>query len=354
MKINILIASNSLKALAAASAFVLSALSLSAKQELNLYIWTEYLEPELIKSFEEKYDCKVIESNFENNEEMVAKLQAGGSSQYDLVFPSDYIVPSMIKLGLLAELDHSKLPELKNLSKQFQNPSFDPGNKHTAAYQWGTVGLVYSKEKFKEPLTSWDILFKEDDAIRFSLFDSEREMTGIALIYLGYPINSTDKNHLKAAAELMIKAKKRKGFKGFDANVSGIGKIKGKTLDVTLSYSGNAFAAIAEDESLGYSIPKEGSAVWCDSMCMPKDAPNKDLAHKFINYILDPKVGAQLSNFTMFATPNEASLPMIDAETLKNISIYPDAETSKKLEFIKDAGPNTALFGEVWKMVKTR
>lgn len=354
MKTNIIFPSNTIRALAAASVFVLSALSLSAKQELNLYIWTEYLEPELIKTFEEKYDCKVVESNYENNEEMVAKLQAGGSSQYDLVFPSDFIIPSMIKLGLLAKLDHSKIPELKNLSEQFQSPSFDPGNKYTAAYQWGTVGLVYSKEKFKEPLTSWDILFKGDDAVRFSLFDSEREMIGIAMLYLGHPINSTDKNHLKAAAELMIKAKKQKGFQGFDANVSGIGKIKGKTLDVTLSYSGNAFTAMADDENLGYSIPKEGSVVWCDSMCMPKDAPNKELAYKFINYILDAKVGAQLSNFTNFGTPNAASMPMINADTLKNPAIYPDEELSKKLEFIKDAGPNTALFGEVWKMVKSR
>ncbi|MFM2198131.1 MAG: hypothetical protein RLZZ505_1563 [Verrucomicrobiota bacterium] len=354
MKTNKLNPSNSLKALAVAGAFVMSALQLSAKQELNLYIWTEYLEPELIKAFEEKYDCKVVESNFESNEEMVAKLQAGGSSQYDLVFPSDFIVPSMIKLGLLAPLDHSKLPELKNLSEQFKNPSFDPGNKFSAAYQWGTVGLIYSKSTFKEPLNSWEVLFKGDDALRFSLFDSEREMIGVALAYLGHPINSTDKNHLKAAADLMIKAKQRKGFKGFDANVSGIGKIKGKTLDVSVSYSGNAFAAMAEDENLGYSIPKEGSVVWCDSMCIPKDAPNKELAHKFIDYILTAKVGAQLSNFTMFATPNAASLPMIDEETLKNPSVYPDEATSKKLDFIKDAGPNTALFGEVWKMVKTR
>lgn len=342
------------KFLATTSIFILSALGLSAKQELNLYIWTEYLEPELIAAFEKKYDCKVVESNYENNEEMVAKLQAGGSSQYDLVFPSDYIIPSMIKLGLLAELDHEKIPELKNLSKQFQSPSFDPGNKHTVAYQWGTVGLVYNKEKFKEPLTSLDVLFKDDDSVRFSLFDSEREMISIALAYLGHPINSTDKNHLKAAAELMIKAKKRKGFQGFDANVSGIGKIKGKTLDVTMSYSGNAFAAMEEDTNLAYSIPKEGSVIWCDSMCMPKGAPNKDLAYKFINHILEAKVGAQLSNFTKFGTPNAASLPMIDPETLKNPAIYPDEETSKKLEFIKDAGPNTALFGEVWKMVKSR
>jgi spermidine/putrescine transport system substrate-binding protein len=354
MKTNKLNYSSSLKALAMAGAFVMSALQLSAKQELNLYIWTEYLEPELIKTFEEKYDCKVIESNYESNEEMLAKLQAGGSSQYDIVFPSDFIVPSMIKLGLLAELDQSKIPEIKNLSAQFKAPSFDPENKYSAAYQWGTVGLVYSKSTFQEPLTSWEVLFKGDDSVNFSLFDSEREMIGVALAYLGHPINSTDKNHLKAAADLMIEAKKRQGFKGFDANVSGIGKIKGKTLDVSVSYSGNAFAAMAEDENLGYAIPKEGSVVWCDSMCIPKDAPNKELAHKFIDYILTAKVGAQLSNFTMFATPNEASLPMIDEAIRKNTSVYPDEEISKKLEFIQDAGPNTALFGEVWRMVKTR
>lgn len=354
MKTNDLIPLLALKALAIVGVSAISTFSLSAKEELNLYIWTEYLEPKLVAAFEAKYDCKIVESNYENCEELVAKLQAGGSSQYDLVFPSDYIVPSMIKLGLLAELDHGKIPELKNLTKQFLSPGFDPGNKFTVAYQWGTVGLIYNKTVFKEPLTSWDILFKDESPTRFSLFDSEREMISIALAYLGYSINSTDKNELKAAAELMIKTKKRKGFNGFDANVSGIGKIKGKTIDVSLSYSGNAFAAMKEDENINYVIPKEGTVAWCDSMCMPKAAPNKALAYKFINFILEAKMGAQLSNFTMFATPNAASLPFIEAAILKNTAIYPDKETEKKLEFIRDAGPNTALFGEVWKMVKTR
>lgn len=354
MKTNRLIRSTSPKALAMAGVLALTTFCLSAKEELNLYIWTEYLEPELIAEFEKKYDCKVVESNYENCEEMVSKLQAGGVSQYDLVFPSDYIVPSMIKLGLLTKLDHAKIPEMKNLSEQFKDPSFDPGNAYSVGYQWGTVGLVYNKTAFDAPLDSWSVLFEEGGKTRFSLFDSEREMISIALAYLGYSINSTDKNELKAAAELMVKAKKRSGFKGFDANVSGIGKIKGKTLDVSLAYSGDAFAAMDEDETIGYAIPKEGTVVWCDSMCIPKDAPNKELAYKFINYILDAKVGAQLSNYTMFATPNAAALEFINPEQLKNPAIYPDEETSKKLEFIIDAGANTALFGEVWRMVKTR
>ena len=129
--------------------------SVLAQQELNIYIWTEYTEPELTKAFEEKYNCKVIESNYENCEEMVAKLQAGGLSQYDLVFPSDFIVPSMIKLGLLEELDHSKIPNIKNLTDTFTSPSFDPGNKYSVAYQWGTVGLIYDSSKIAEPVDSW-------------------------------------------------------------------------------------------------------------------------------------------------------------------------------------------------------
>ena len=335
-------------------AFILSAIALSAAEELNLYIWSEYLEPELITAFEEKYDCKVIETNYENCEEMVGKLQAGGTSQYDLVFPSDYIVPSMIQLGLLLELDHAKIPNIVNLSEQFADPGFDPGNAYSAAYQWGTIGLVYDKSAFDAPLDSWAALFEAEDGIRFSLLDSEREMTGIALQYLGYSVNTTDKKELKQAADLMIKSKKLKGFSGFDANVSGITKVKGKALDASMCYSGDAFMAMDEDENIGYCIPKEGTVEWCDSMCIPVDAPNKELAHKFIDFILDAKNGAQLSNYIMFATPNAASLPYIEPDQLNNPSIYPDAETSKKLEFILDAGANTAMFGELWKMVKTR
>ncbi|MDF7826387.1 spermidine/putrescine ABC transporter substrate-binding protein [Pontiellaceae bacterium B12227] len=327
--------------------------SAAAKEELNLYIWTEYTEPDLIKAFEEKYDCKVIETNYENCEEMVAKLQAGGISQYDMVIPSDYIVPSMIELGLLAELDHAKIPNIKNLTDTFADPSFDKGNKFSAAYQWGTVGIVYNKEKFAEPVTSWKAVLEADDSTRFALFDSEREMTGIALRYLGYSMNTTNKKELKKAADLLIKAKKKKGYAGFVANVGGVSKVTAKALDISLGYSGDSMKS-EEFPFMDYVIPEEGTVVWCDSMCITKKAPNKELAYKFMNFILDAKNGAQLSNYIAFATPNKASLPMIDKALLENPSIYPDAETEKKLEFILDAGANTAMYGELWKMIKTR
>lgn len=328
--------------------------SAAAKQELNLYIWSEYLDPDLVSAFETEYDCKVIESNYENCEEMVAKLQAGGLSQYDLVFPSDYIVPSMIELGLLKELDHSKIPNIVNLSETFSDPDFDKGNKYSVGYQWGTIGLVYNKTVFSSPVDSWSTLFDAAGNNRFSMLDSEREMTGVALRYLGYSVNSTDMKQLKQAADLMIKTKKNSAFSGFDANVGGVTKVKAKTLVASMCYSGDAFMAMDEDENIGYSIPKEGTVVWCDNFCIPAKAPNQELAYEFINFIMDAENGAQLSNYTMFATPNAAALPMIDPELRSNPSIYPDAETQKKLEFILDAGSNTALFGEVWKMVKTR
>lgn len=325
-----------------------------AKQELNLYIWSEYLDPDMISAFETKFDCEVIESNYENCEELVSKLQAGGLSQYDVVVPSDYIIPSMIELKLLQKLDHSLLPNLANLNDTFTSPSYDPGNQYSAAYQWGTVGLVYNTESFKEPLTSWDALFKAGDATRFSLFDSEREMTGVALRYLGYSMNSSDKNELMAAGKLMISAKKAPRFAGFDANVGGLSKVVAKTLDASMCYSGDAFMSMEDNPHVAYVIPKEGTVVWCDNLCIPAKAPNAKLAYEFINFVLDAKVGAQLSNYTMYATPNKAALPMIDQELLDNPAIYPDAATEKKLEFILDAGANTALYGELWKMVKTR
>ncbi|MEI6892299.1 MAG: spermidine/putrescine ABC transporter substrate-binding protein [Pontiella sp.] len=325
-----------------------------AKEELNIYIWTEYSDPALTQAFEEKYDCKIIESNYENSEEMVAKLQAGGLSQYDLVFPSDSIVPSMIHLDLLEALDHSKIPNLKNLTDTFASPSFDEGNKYSAAYQWGTVGLIYDTQKFEEPIDSWKAILDADTGTRFSLFDSEREMTGIALTYLGYSMNTINKKELMEAADLLIKAKKKKGYAGFDANVGGFSKVAAGMLDMSFCYSGDAFSNMADNPTLQYVIPKEGTLVWCDSMCIPRKAPNKELAYKYINFILDAKNGAQLSNYIAFATPNKASLPMIDKKLLENPSIYPDEETEKKLEFILDAGANTALYGELWKMIKTR
>jgi spermidine/putrescine transport system substrate-binding protein len=327
----------------------------SAKpEELNLYIWAEYIDPDIITQFEKEYNCKVIISLYESNEEMMGKLQAGGASQYDIVVPSDFIMNSLIKLKLLKAIDHAQIPNLANVKENFANQSFDRGNKYSVPYQWGTVGIVYNKDKFKGPVTSWKALLEPEGDTKCMFFDSEREMIGGTLRYLGYSVNSLDKKELMKAADLMIAGKQRAGFIGFEGNVGGLNKVVAGAVDIAVAYNGDVFRAMADHPNVGFCIPKEGTVVWLDNLCIPRDAPNPKLAMKFMNFILDAKVGAQLSNFNQYATPNKASLPFIKPADLANPSIYPDAATEKRLEYVQEVANGSAIYGELWKIIKTR
>jgi len=328
-----------------------------AGEELRIYMWSEYIDPEIPKQFEEKFGIKVRIDLFESNEEMMAKLQAGGISQYDLITPTDYILPSLIQLDLLLPLDHSKIPNMKNLGAKFTNTAFDPGNKFTAPYQWGTVGIMYRKDKVtQEEAHSWSLLFdpaKEKGP--FILIDSVREMMGIALSYLGYDFNSDNMEELKKATELLLEVKKRQNCLGFEGGVGGKNKVVAGVATAAIVYNGDALRAIVEDpENLGFVVPKEGSEIWMDNMCIPAKAPNAEAAYKFINYILDAEIGAQLSNWNQYATPNEASKPMITPEDLANPAMYPPAEDLAVLHFVKDLAGKTRLYDEAWTMIKSR
>ena len=356
MNIRNLVAGAAAAALSLASlpAFGEDASPAAKPEELNLYIWSEYIDPAIITQFEEKYHCKVVISLYESNEEMLGKLQAGGVNQYDIVVPSDFIMNSLIKLGLLREIDHSAVPNIANIKDKCANPPFDPGNKFSVPYQWGTVGICYDKTKFKEPVASWSSLFEPADGIKFMYFDSEREMIGAALRFQSHSVNSLDKKELMGAADLMVACKKKPGFMGFEGNVGGLNKVIAGSVDIAMCYNGDALRAMGEHPNIGFAIPKEGTVVWMDSLCIPKNAPNPTLAMKFMNFILDAKIGAQLSNFNQYATPNKASMPDIKPDDLANPAIYPDAATEARLEYVQEVPNASAIFGELWKIVKTR
>lgn len=322
--------------------------------ELSVYIWTEYMDPALIAQFEEETGAKILFDYYESNEEMLAKLQAGGISQYDLIFPSDYIMVNLTELDLIQPLDKSIVTNISNLSENFINPPFDPGNIYTAGYQWGTVGFVYNKEKLGDFGNSWSVLFENEKDLTFMLFDSEREQIGVALAYLGYSINTLKKEELQAAADLLIQAKQSDRFLGFEGNVGARNKVVAGTLDMALAYNGDAMGVIYDHPEIGFVNPVEGTVIWVDSMVIPKKAPNAKLANKFIEFMLRPEVAAQLSNYNHYATPNGGALPFIFPEDLGNPVIYPDTETQKKLQYIDDLGSNNRIYSELWQMVKTR
>lgn len=309
------------------------------------------------KAFQKATGIKVRLDFYESNEEMLAKLQAGGVSRYDVVLPSDYILPSLIHLGLIQPLDPGRIPNLKNLGERFRNTLSDPGNRYSVGYQWGTVGLMYRKDRLKaDAVRSWAVLFDPGrDPGPFYLVDSVRDMLGIALLYLGHDFNSVNPPELKAAAELLIQTKKRASCLGFKGGVGAKNDVVAGIANVAIVYNGDALQAIDEDpKRLGFEIPAESSEIWLDSMCIPAKAPNPQAAHQWINWVLDPKVGAGVSNFNRYATPNEAARAHIRKEDLKNPGIWPPPEKMARLHFSKDHGKDNRLIDEIWTMVKSK
>ena len=322
-----------------------------AEQKLNLFIWSEYIDPQIVKDFEAQFDCKVTIDLYEDAESMLAKIQGGGDALYDVVVPPDHMVPAMVKLNLLAPLRHEKIPNLKNLDEKFASPPFDRGNKFTAAYQWGTVGIfLRDGNKVEE---SWSVIFDpRKQAGSFVLIDSVRDLFGCALKFKGHSLNSTEPKELLEARDLILEAKKR--CASFEGSVAAKNKVLGKSIRTAIVYSGEAARGMSEDKATRYFIPREGSQIWLDNLAVLGKAPHREMAEKFINFMLDAKVGARLSNFTQFSTPNKAAKKFINETDLKNVAIYPPPEIMAKLEFLQDLGAKTRLYDELWTQIKAK
>ncbi|MDZ7705002.1 MAG: spermidine/putrescine ABC transporter substrate-binding protein [Trueperaceae bacterium] len=321
----------------------------TAQTPLNLLIWSEYIDPAIVDAFEEEFDARVVIDTFESNEDALAKIEAGGLGLYDVVVPSNYIIPTFIELGLLQELDKEIVINLDNLLDTFADPPYDPGNTYTAAYQWGTTGIAYRSDRVDAP-TSWGALFADPDA-PLALLDDMRPMIGSALLYLGYDYNSEDRDELVEARDLLVDTKNRSlGFYGSPAARNLL-----LTGDATYAviYSGEALGANVDNELIDYVIPEEGAEVWVDSVAVVADAPNPELANEFINYILRPEVGAQLTNYITYASPNAAALPMVDEELRDNEIVFPSDETRERLVFTQQVD-NLELYDLVWTQIKAR
>jgi spermidine/putrescine transport system substrate-binding protein len=325
----------------------------SAAQPLHVFIWSEYLDPEVVREFEKARDAKLTIDLYEDAESMMAKLQNGGVGLYDIVVPPDHMVASMVKLGLLSPLRHDNLPNLRNLDARFRAPPFDPKNAYTVAYQWGTVGLYYRKIAGKPAPDSWTAIFQASaQPGPMVVIDSMRDAIGAALKFRGHSFNATDTALLKEARDLLIDAKRRSV--AMEGSVGGRNRVLGKTAAVAMVYSGEAARGMSEDHETAYVIPKEGSQIWLDNLAVPAKAPHRDLAEQFINFLLEPEIGARISNFTQFATPNQAAREFIKKEDLANPAIYPSPEVMAKLEYLEDVGAKTRLFDQVWTQVKAR
>ncbi|WP_350300911.1 ABC transporter substrate-binding protein [Peribacillus frigoritolerans] len=318
----------------------------TSSNTLTIYNWGDYIDTDLIERFEEETGIKVIYETFDSNEAMMTKIEQGGTT-YDIAIPSEYMIDKMRQEDLLVPLDHSKLPNLKNIDERFIDLPFDPENKYSVPYFWGTVGIVYnSKMLGGKEITAWADLWDTDLKNEILLTDGAREVMGMGLNSLNYSLNDIDEEHLQEAkSKLDALTPNIKAIVGDESRML----LEAQEAAIGLVWSGVASEIMAENEDLEYVVPKEGSNLWFDNMVIPKTTKNVDAAHQFINYMLDPKVAAQNAEYVSYSTPNKEALKYMPEEVVKDERFYPSPELTKKLEVYENLGKkNLAHYNELF------
>lgn len=332
--------------------------------ELSVYNWDDYIDEELLTAYEEEYGVEIIYDTFASNEDLLAKLQAGATG-YDVIFPSDYMVSQMIELGLLAEIDAAQLENWGNISDEFKDAPFDPGNQHCVPYQWGTTGIGYRAGHpfFDEnPPDSWAYLFEPEILEQYAdeginVLNDQRELIGAALLYLGYGVNDTDRAHLEEARDLILTAKpywKTFNSEDYDDTLLVPDEVvlsQGWSGDVATAYW-NTYEDDTEDGNWYYAIPSEGAVKWLDNICIVTSSERYDTALHFVNFLLGAENGAAITNYTYYASPNEAAKEFIYPEILEDDSIYPSEEVRDGLQWLEEVGDAIFDYDEMWTAIK--
>jgi spermidine/putrescine transport system substrate-binding protein len=322
--------------------FLLS--SCNKSNVLRIYNWADYIPEEVIQQFEKEYNCKVIYDTFASNEEMFAKIKSGGTG-YDIVFPSGDHVKMMINEGLLEKLDLSKIPNFKNIDPiVLSKTTYDPNHEYSVPYMMGTTGLIVNKKYLKDYEKSWSIYERADLKGKMTLLDDMREVFGAALKYLGYSVNTTNPDEIEQAKQVILKWKEN--IVKFDATTYAQGVVNGEFW-VVHGYPENVFQLIPEEdlENFEFFVPKEGGTLWIDNMVILKDAKNKDLAYKFINFILRPEIAAQISDYLMIPSP------ITDAQKYKKVEPLYTLDELSNCEIIDYIGEHIDLYNKAWEEI---
>ncbi len=346
--------------------------------DLNLYNWTEYIPygseaedygvTDLVAKFEEQYGVKIIQTFYEDNETMLAQIEAGGAP-YDLIVPSDYMVSTMAdpEVGLLVKFNADAIPNLVNLDPLFDNAPYDPTGEFSVPYQAGTSGFGFAYAALDEAGIdyengiSWGLVFDPEMSAPFtgliSMLNDERETLGAALKYLGYSVNTTDQAELDEATAILKAANDR--IAAYDSAAFDDLLMAGETVighGWNGGFLGSYDQASTDDydayEDFGYAVPQEGGIVWVDLMAVPITAEHPCTAHTFINFILDAENGGDLTNYTYYMSPNLAAYEYIDPEILGDEMVFPSDETMAKLEFIADVGDFSLNYSDAFAVAK--
>ena len=312
--------------------------------EINVYNWGDYIDKGVVEDFEKEYGIKVNYDMFETNEDMYIKVKQGGSN-YDVVFPSDYMIERMIREKLLFKIDKTNIPNLDKIDETFINLDFDPNNDYSIPYMWGTVGIIYNKTMVNEVVDSWNILWDEKYSGEIFMLDSQRDTIGITLKKLNYSMNTRNLDELQEAKAELIKQKPLvaaylgDSIKG--AMVSGEGAL-------AIVWSGDAVAMIRDNPDLEYVIPKEGTNLWFDNMVIPNTAENKDGAEKFINFMCRPDIAARNTDYIGYSTPIPEAIEMLPDDIKNSRVAYPSDEEIENVEIFKDPTDIISEYDKIW------
>jgi spermidine/putrescine transport system permease protein len=315
---------------------------------LNLYIWSNYIAPETVKKFEDRFHVHVNIDVYDTNEALLTKVQAGNVA-YDVLCPSNYVVEILLKQDLLHSLDPSALPHLVNVDPRFLNRPFDPMNRHSIPYVWGSAGIGYNRKRVGT-IDSWAALWDRRYLGRVLMLDDPRETLGAALRLRGQSLNARDERDLREAQRLLLE--QRPLVKIYDsANYHDV-LLSG---DVWLAQGWNGqFAKVMDqDADLDYVIPKEGASEFIDNLVVPASAPHLELAHAFLDFTMEAEVAAEICKTMGYSTPNQAAIAFLPEKIRKNHAIFPSEAEVARLELIQDVAEATVLYDRLWTEVKT-
>jgi putrescine transport system substrate-binding protein len=330
---------------------------------LNVYNWSDYIDPQVIEDFQKETGIKVRYDVFDSNEVLETKLLTGNSG-YDVVVPSAYFLERQVKAGVFGKLDKSKLPNLGNLDPEIvqRAAGHDPGGEHSVVYMWGTTGIGYDATKVKSimpdaPVDSWQLELDPAVVSKFkgcgvSVLEDPTDMVGTVLLYLGKDPNSQSEADLKLAEERLL------AIRPYIRMITSAQYIEGLAngeLCIAVGYSGDILQARDRAAEAGkpvdirYSIPKEGALMWFDTLAIPADAKHPGNAHLFIDYLLRPEVAARNSNFVNYANANAKATALVNEELRNDPGIYPDAGTKARLQpNLSKSAEYTRLLNRAW------
>lgn len=317
-------------------------------QRLLVFNWSDYIDPELIDQFEEATGARLVYDNYSSDSELETRLLTGGGD-YDLVVPSDRSMPALLGKGALRPIDKTLLPNWKHIDAKFLAPPFDPENRFSVPYFWGTVAVGVRGDHVADPPASFEPLFDERNSGRITMLDDAEHSVAVALMHLGRPMNSVAEDDLATVQKLL--EEQRPLVQAYTSDSYKEKLISGAAW-ASLGWSGDLRQAAEEEPQVRVIIPQKGTTIWLDSLALCQGAKNVELAHRFINFLLDPEVAARNAQFVHYATPNREALALLPSEVRDDSAVYPPAEVLDRCGWLEDRGQAIAKVERVWRTVR--